>query len=219
MKGLFVTFEGVDGAGKTTQLALLREALEHEGYAVCVTREPGGDVVAETVRHLLLTAEVTPRAELLLFLASRAQNVEQVIRPHLANGDIVLCDRFTDSSLAYQGHARGLGREWVGQLNAFATDGLVPDVTILLDLDPEIGLTRQSERNRMEAEKLDFHQRVRQGFLFEAANDAARFCVLDATRPPEALHAEILARVHAALAARQNPVSLSSPDQNGGPIT
>src|SRR5690242_9763556 len=108
MPGLFITFEGVEGAGKTTQIALLRKALEAEGQAVCVTREPGGDAVAEGVRQLLLYNDMTPRAELLLFLAARAQNVEAVIRPHLEAGGIVLCDRFTDSSLAYQSYGRGL---------------------------------------------------------------------------------------------------------------
>ena len=108
-RGLFISFEGGEGVGKTTQIALLRSALERDGANVCVTREPGGDAVSETVRHLLLTTDMTPRAELLLFLASRAQNVEHVICPHLEQGGIVLCDRFTDSSLAYQGWGRGLG--------------------------------------------------------------------------------------------------------------
>jgi dTMP kinase len=202
--GLFVTFEGVDGAGKTTQIALLQKALERSGHAVCVTREPGGDAIAEVVRRLLLTADMTPRAELLLFLASRAQNVEQVIRPHLTAGGIVLCDRFIDSSVAYQGYARGLGRDTVARLNAFATDNLVPDVTVLLDLPPEVGLTRQADHNRMEEENLEFHQRVREGFLAEAEKDSARFCVLNATLPIETLHTEILARVQRALEERQN---------------
>src|SRR5947209_20499978 len=116
--GLFVTFEGVEGAGKTTQIALLRDFLQHAGDEVCVTREPGGDAIAETVRRLLLEQEMTPRAELLLFLAARAQNVERVIRPRLSEGAVVLCDRFIDSSIAYQGHARGIGRDTVFQLNA-----------------------------------------------------------------------------------------------------
>src|SRR5579871_5479843 len=119
LTGLFITFEGVEGAGKTTQIGLLRHALEREGHIVCVTREPGGDAVAEGVRRLVLLAEMTPRAELLLFLAARAQNVETVIRPHLAAGHVVLCDRFLDSSVAYQGWARGLGRDTVARLNAF----------------------------------------------------------------------------------------------------
>jgi len=205
LTGLFITFEGVEGAGKTTQIGLLRHALEREGHTVCVTREPGGDAVAEGVRRLVLLSEMTPRAELLLFLASRAQNVETVIRPALTAGQIVLCDRYIDSSLAYQGCARGLGRDVVAPLNAFAINGVVPDLTILLDLPPEIGLARQNETNRMEAEKLEFHERVRKGFLTEAQNDSARFCVLDAIEPVATLQAAILARVQAALATRSAP--------------
>ncbi len=205
MAGLFVTFEGVDGAGKTTQIALLRAALERDGLRVTVTREPGGDVVAEGVRDLLLRCEMTPRAELLLFLAARAQNVAEVIRPALAAGEVVLCDRFTDSSLAYQGHARHLGREAVAQLNAFATGGLVPDLTVLLDLAPEVGLARQQARNRMEAESLEFHRQVREGFLAEAEKDPARFLVLDALMEVDALHAIIYERVQAQWQAR-NPL-------------
>ncbi len=195
--GLFITFEGVEGAGKTTQIALLRDYLRQAGHDVCVTREPGGDAVAETVRRLLLEKEMAPRAELLLFLAARAQNVDRVIRPHLYDGGTVLCDRFIDSSIAYQGYARGLGRDTVFHLNAFAIDGLLPDLTILLDLPPEIGLARQSDRNRMEAEALEFHERVRKGFLLEAENNPARFCVLDATQDVAALQAAIRERVSA----------------------
>ena len=194
-RGLFVTFEGGEGVGKTTQIALLRSALERDGAKVRVTREPGGDAVSETVRHLLLTTEMTPRAELLLFLTSRAQNVEHVIKPHLAQGGIVLCDRFTDSSLAYQGWARGLGLEAVAQLNAFATGGLVPDVTFLLDLDPEQGLSRQTNHNRMENEGLAFHRRAREGFLQVAANEPTRIVVLDALLPPAELSAKIYGEV------------------------
>lgn len=202
MTGLFVTFEGVEGAGKTTQTTLLRDALERDGYCVTVTREPGGDALAEGVRTLLLTGDVTPRAELLLFLAARAQNTERIIRPCLAKGHIVLCDRFIDSSVAYQGVARGLGRDTVAELNAFATAHLTPDITFLLDLPPEEGLARQKNHNRIEAEGLRFHNRVREGFLAEAQKHSQRFCVLDATRPPETLHREILQHVHRAATGR-----------------
>ena len=204
MSGLFITFEGVEGAGKTTQIRLLRDALEADNYAVCVTREPGGDAMAEGVRNLLLHVEMTPRAELLLFLASRAQNVEKIIRPHLAADGIVLCDRYIDSSVAYQGHGRGLGRDNVAHLNAFATHALIPDLTFLLDLAPEVGLARQQDKNRMEAESLEFHQRVREGFLAETQNNASRFCVLNADQPAETLHQAILARTQDALAARRD---------------
>lgn len=203
--GLFVTFEGVEGAGKTTQVALLRDALEGEGWSVCVTREPGGDSLAEAVRSLVLHEDVTPRAELLLFLAARAQNVERVIRPHLTAGGIVLCDRFSDSTLAYQGYARGLGRDAIVPLDAFATNGITPDLTFLLDLPPELGLARQNDHNRMEAESLAFHCRVREGFLTEAANDPTRIAVLDARLSVAALHAEIYTRVQQALTRRQAP--------------
>ena len=198
--GVFVTFEGGEGVGKTTQIALLRAALEREGHAVRVTREPGGDAVGETVRNLLLTSDMTPRAELLLFLASRSQNVEQVIRPHLEGGGIVLCDRFIDSSVAYQGMARGLGMETVAHLNHFATGGLVPDLTLLLDSDPSMGLARQTNRNRMEAESLAFHQRARQGFLAAAANEPGRIVVLEAALPIDELHRQIYALVRQHLA-------------------
>lgn len=193
--GFFVTFEGVEGAGKTTQIALLKATLEQERYSVLVTREPGGDAVAEAVRHLLLHTEMPPRTELLLFLAARAQNVELVIRPHLAAGGLVLCDRFTDSSLAYQGHARGLGRDVVAHLNVFATNGLEPDLTVLLDLAPAVGLARQQDHTRMEAESLEFHERVREGFLVEAGKHPDRFCVLNAMSPVDVIQQEILQRL------------------------
>ncbi len=195
LPGVFITFEGVEGAGKTTQIRLLREALTAEGWSVLVTREPGGDPVAEGVRSLLLHTEMAPRAELLLFLASRAQNVERVVRPELKRGTIVLCDRYTDSSVAYQGVARGLGREVVIELNRFATGGLEPDLTLLLDLPPEIGLARQAEHNLMEAESLQFHQKVREGFRAEAVNNPSRFLMLDAAQSSEMLHGQILAAV------------------------
>lgn len=195
MSSLFITFEGVDGAGKTTQITLLQHQLEQEGFAVLVTREPGGDAVGERVRELLLHADMDARAELLLFLASRAQNTAQMIRPHLAAGGVVLCDRYIDSSTAYQGYARGLGMELVTHLNTFATGGLMPDLTFLLDLDPAVGLARQAERNRMEAQGLEFQRRVREGFLIAAQNSPARFRVFDAALPPETLHASLYQEV------------------------
>ena len=198
-KGLFITFEGVEGAGKTTQIALLRVELERRGCDVCVTREPGGDVIAEGIRALLLNEEMTPRSELLLFLAARAQNVEKVIRPHLERGGVALCDRFIDSSIAYQGIARGLGRETTATLNEFAIGGVIPDLTFLLDLPPEIGLARQNEKNRMELEDLSFHQLVRQGFLDEALRYPERFCVLEARGSVNSLHEKIVLEVGKAL--------------------
>ena len=202
LPGVFVTFEGVEGAGKTTQIARLRSTLEGAGLNVCVTREPGGDALGESVRDLLLNTDVSARAELLLFLAARAQNVEQIIRPHLANGGIVLCDRFIDSSVAYQGYARGLGATTVRRLNAFAVNGVVPDMTVLLDLAPEIGLARQTAHNRMEAQGLEFHRRVRQGFLTAAQNHPERFRVVNALEPVETIQEVISYLVHQLLASR-----------------
>ena len=198
--GLFLTFEGPDGAGKTTQIARLEAALAAHGHAVTRTREPGGDAVGERVRDLLLHAgpgDVGAGAELLLFAAARAQNVASVVRPALAAGRVVLCDRFTDSTLAYQGAGRGLPGDVIGTLNAFATDGLVPDRTFLLDLPPALGLARQraGEQNRLDRENLAFHERVRAAFLAIAAREPGRVVVLDATRTPDAVFADLLATV------------------------
>ncbi len=204
MRGLFVTFEGVEGSGKSTQIRLLAEALRSDGHRVCCTREPGGDPVAEAIREVLLREgePVGHRTETLLFVAARAQVVDCVIRPALEAGEIVLCDRFADSTVAYQGHARGLALDAVRRLNAFATGGLVPDLTLLLDLDPAIGLARQQDRNRMEAEALAFHQRVREGYLAEAALDAGRYRVFDASTAVTELQASIVSEVRASLEGR-----------------
>ncbi|MES2461281.1 MAG: dTMP kinase [Armatimonadota bacterium] len=183
--GLFLTFEGPDGAGKTTQISRLAERLVSQGYTVTRTREPGGDRVGEKVRDLLLHGDVSPEAELLLFAAARAQNVEAVVRPALTAGNIVLCDRFTDSTIAYQGYGRGLPLELIGQLNTFATRGLIPDRTFLLDLPPAEGLMRQraGDQDRLDREALSFHERVRTGFLDTAKAEPKRITVLDARQP------------------------------------
>lgn len=199
MRGLFISFEGVEGAGKSTQIRLLCQRLIEQGREVCMTREPGGDKVAEGVRALLLSEAMDSRAELLLFLAARAQNVAKVILPAVERGAVVLCDRFIDSSIAYQGYARGLGRDSVENLNRFATNDLTPNITFLLDLPPERGLARQQDRNRMEEESLQFHTRVREGFLAEAKRYPERFTVLDATQSVEALHALIWSQTSARL--------------------
>jgi dTMP kinase len=184
-KGLFLTFEGPDGAGKTTQISRLAERLTAKGCLVTRTREPGGDRVGEKVRDLLLHGDVSPEAELLLFAAARAQNVEAVVRPALEAGHIVLCDRFIDSTVAYQGHGRGLPLDLIARLNAFATRGLTPQRTFLLDLPPAIGLSRQraSEQDRLDRETLAFHERVRTGFLQTASEEPGRITVLDAAHP------------------------------------
>jgi dTMP kinase len=194
--GRLIAFEGVEGAGKSTQLELLRRQLEGRGREVVVTREPGGTPVGERVRALLLDPEVEihPRAEALLFAAARAELVERVIRPALERGAVVLCDRYLDSSLAYQGGARGLGRGPVEEVNRLATGGLLPDLVVLLDLDPADGLRRrQGDRDRIEAQDLDFHRRVREAFRALAAADPNRFAVVDGAAPVR----EVAARVHA----------------------
>jgi dTMP kinase len=194
--GRLIAFEGVEGAGKSTQLELLRRQLEGRGREVVVTREPGGTPVGERVRALLLDPEVEiyPRTEALLFAAARAELVERVIRPALERGAVVLCDRYLDSSLAYQGGARGLGREPVEEVNRLATGGLLPDLVVLLDLDPADGLRRrQGDRDRIEAQDLNFHRRVREAFRALAAADPNRFAVVDGAAPVR----EVAARVHA----------------------
>ena len=202
--GLFITFEGVEGSGKTTQIEMLRKWLEARSFPVLVTREPGGDPAAEAIRDIVLQNPVAPRTELLLFLASRAQNVDKVIRPALEAGKVVICDRFIDSSVAYQGCARGLGRDTVADLNRFATGALLPDVTFLLDLNPEVGLGRQADRNRMEAESLAFHRAVRKGFLAEAENCSERICVLDASGSFADIHFSIANQVRKILEERSS---------------
>ena len=182
---MFITFEGVEGAGKTTQIARLSLRLRAEGRNdVLTTREPGDGRLGSELRRLALHPPtgitVEPRAELLIMLADRAQHVGQVIRPHLAAGGIVICDRYADSSVAYQGYGRGLNIAEIARLNDYATDNLKPDLTILLDLNPTLGLSRQSERNIMEDESLAFHTRIRAGFLELAAQEPERWAIVEA---------------------------------------
>ncbi len=201
-RGLFVTFEGIEGSGKTTQSKLLAEALAARNMPVVLIREPGATPMGETVRALLLDPKVAicPKAETLLFLAARAQNVAERIRPALEEGTTVICDRFADSTLAYQGYARCGDISTIRVLNDYSTGGLWPDLTILLDLDPGTGLSRQQNRNRMEDEPLSFHERVRFGYLHEARSEPERFAVLDAGEKAEELHRRILGLVLARLA-------------------
>lgn len=182
MSGLFVAFEGVDRSGKTTQLHKLAKRLE-EKHEVLVTREPGGTPVAEAIRVLLLADDVamTSRCEALLFAAARADHVEQTIRPALERGAIVLTDRFMDSSLAYQGVARGLGVEQVEAFNMWATDGLLPDVTVMLDLPVGASIQREGSADRMENEGQLFQARVRRGLLDLANRHPERYAVIDAS--------------------------------------
>jgi dTMP kinase len=197
-RGIFIAFEGGEGAGKSTQSSALADHLAARGHVVTRTREPGGTPAAEAIRSVLLdpaNAGLDDRAEALLFAAARGEHVARVIRPALERGDIVVCDRFMDSSVAYQGIARGLGRERVADLSLWATGGLRPDLAVLLDVDPALGLARLEGPDRLEAEPVEWHQRVREGFRQIAADDPDRYLVLDASRPVEDLAIEIAARV------------------------
>lgn len=205
-KGLFVVFEGGEGAGKTTQLQLLEDWLAGTGRALLRTREPGGTEIGERIRTLLLEhgqGEVDARTEALLFAASRAAHVAQKIMPALQAGKVVLCDRYIDSSLAYQGAGRGLGVGEVAEINAWATQGLQPEVTVLLDLDPALSAQRRAARDggavgdRIESADIAFHAALRQAFLDRAAEAPHRYLVLDATQSPEAIHAEVRSHIEA----------------------
>ena len=199
MSGLFVTFEGIDRSGKTTQARLLAEAL---GPAAVTVREPGGTAAGERVRDLLKDPEVAlhPRAEALLFAAARAELVECVIRPSLAEGRVVVCDRFVDSSLAYQGAGRGLGVEQVAELNRFATGALAPDLTLLLTIDHAAAAARAGESDRFEEAELQ--RRVLEAYEELADAASGRFRRIDADRPAEEVHADVLAAVEAARGAQ-----------------
>lgn len=196
--GYFITFEGPDGSGKSTQIQWLAEYLKGLGQPVLLTREPGGTEISEQVRdllHDLRHREMQPRAEILLYSAARAQLVGQVIRPYLAGGGTVLCDRYADSTLAYQGYGHGLDLENLRQITSFATQGLQPDLTLLFDLDPAVGLRRRQadrvEWNRLDAYDLAFHQRVREGYHELSKADPARWVTLDATLDREKLQNEV----------------------------
>jgi dTMP kinase len=205
-RGVFVAFEGGDGSGKSTQIRLLRSAVERAGWDVTVTREPGGTRIGEGIREVLLSndsAELSDRAEALLYAAARAQHVDEVIRPAIEEGRVVLCDRYIDSSIVYQGRGRGLGERAVADLNVWATGELRPDLTVLLDVDPAEGLRRATGDggpDRLESAGLDFHREVAHGYRSRAELDPDRYLVLDAARPAEQLHAELRDAVLARLA-------------------
>jgi dTMP kinase len=194
---MFITFEGPDGSGKTTQLAPLAEYLTQLGHRVLITREPGGTAIGDQIRQVLADLQNTgmhPRSETLLFLAARAQLVEQVIKPHLAQGYILLCDRYADSTMAYQGYGHQNDLDQIRSLIDFATGGLKPDLTLLLDVGAEAGLKRKaegSEWNRLDAYSLEFHQRVRQGYAELAQAEPGRWVVIDADQPPDTVQEEI----------------------------
>lgn len=202
--GLFISFEGGDGVGKSTQLRLLAAWLTAQGSRVVATREPGGTPVGVELRQAVMHGhDVAPRAEALIYAADRAHHVATVIRPALADGAVVLTDRYLDSSVAYQGSGRALGAAEVEQLNLWAVEGLLPHLTVLLDLDPTVGLARLTgEPDRLERAGDDFHARTRQAFLDRAAAHPGRWLVVDATRPVDEIAADVRSRVAPLLAGR-----------------
>jgi dTMP kinase len=204
---MFITFEGSEGSGKSSQISLLAEFLCQQGYSVFTTREPGGTPIGEQIRNVLFdmkNQEMTQRSEILLFQAARAQLVEQEIRPFLRRGGVVLCDRYADSTLAYQGYGYELNLDQLRALIDFATGGLKPDLTLLLDMDVEEGLQRRlkgGEWNRLDAYQLAFYQRVRKGYLEMARSEPERWVLVDASLPHErvqqAIREVILERLRA----------------------
>lgn len=197
MRGLFITFEGTEGSGKSTQIRILARRLTRLGHAVVITREPGGTRFGEQIRKVLLSVQnhgLDPRAELFLYLASRTQHLEEVILPALKKGKAVLCDRFSDATLAYQGFGRRLEMKIVRAAVDYAAKGISPDLTLLLDLDVRVGLARVRERgrsNRLDREQNEFHERVRRGYLRLARMNPKRIRIVKASRDPEAVAREI----------------------------
>ncbi|WLR55112.1 dTMP kinase [Mesobacillus subterraneus] len=202
-KGIFITIEGPDGSGKTTILQMLAENLQKEGREVVATREPGGIEIAEQIRKVILDPENTamdPRTEALLYAAARRQHLIEKVKPALNAGKIVLCDRFVDSSLAYQGHARGLGIDQVYSINEFAIENMMPAMTLYFDVAPEIGLDRINknkgrEVNRLDMEKLEFHQKVREGYMMIADRFPDRIARIDASKELEAVYQQAEAKI------------------------
>lgn len=197
-KGLFITFEGADGCGKTTQMKLLTEYLEQNGIDVVLTREPGGKGLGEKVREILLNYEgpVSDRCESFLFLADRAQNIDIIVNPAVKEGKIVLCDRHIDSTVAYQGYGRGLDIERINMLNDIATNGQKPDLTFVFDIDVETSMKRVgTQKDRMESAGIEFHNRVRNGYLELAKLEPQRIKVIDATKSIDEIHKEVISLI------------------------
>lgn len=197
--GLFIAFEGGDGAGKSTQVALLRDALEAAGRTVTVTRQPGGTPLGQQIRDLVLHGDhVAPRAEALLFAADKAHHVELLIRPAMQAGQVVLTDRYTDSSVAYQGAGRDLGAQEIHDLNMWAVDDLVPDLTVVVDVSAAEGRARRGDvHDRLESEADAFHESIRAHYLAMAQGNPQRYLVVDGTLPPDEIHAAVLERLRA----------------------
>jgi dTMP kinase len=195
-RGIFITFEGTEGAGKSTLIQTIASQLRAQGQSVTVTREPGGTRVAERIRSILLEEPMDPWTEIFLYEAARSEHLAQTVRPALERGETVLCDRFSDSSLAYQAYARGLPWAEVKRLNRVATRGLKPSLTVLLDIDPAVGLARASEQNRFEKEGVEFQKKVRRGFLKARSEDPRRWLKIQAmSGTPEQLARKVLGRI------------------------
>ncbi|WP_370593388.1 dTMP kinase [uncultured Parasutterella sp.] len=191
-KGKLITVEGVDGAGKSTQMAVIDQALRERGIDLVRTREPGGPETAEKIRELLLNEPMSPKCELMLMFAAREENLDKIIRPALAKGQWVLCDRFTDASYAYQGYGRGRSIEEIRTLENFVHPDLKPDLTVLFDVPTEVAAARLSRKlDRFEKESQDFHRRVREGYLRMAKAEPERFYVVDGTQTPEQISAQL----------------------------
>ena len=217
LSGSFVTFEGPEGSGKSTQIERLAASLGALGHDVLATREPGGTLVGESVRELLLDAtcgDLEPVTELLLFCAARAQLVRQVVAPALTAGRLVLCDRYMDATMAYQGYGRGVDKDWIDVLNRAVVGPFVPDLTVLLDLPVEEGLARRRATtwNRLDAAGEEFHRRVRQGYLTMARSEPGRWVVVAADAAPDQVAQRILDAVQAVI----RPASTSGPDSSDG---
>lgn len=201
-KGLFITFEGCDGCGKTTQLELLAEYLQNQGYSVITTREPGAKGLGTKLREILLNydGEVSSNCESFLFLADRAQHIDTIVKPALEAGKIVLCDRHIDSTAAYQGYGRGLDLKQIDYLNKLATSGLKPDLTLLFDVDTETSMQRVGkDKDRMESAGIEFQEKVRKGYLQLAKNEPERIKVFDSKKTINQLHQEVLGTIAAIL--------------------
>ncbi|MDD5824005.1 MAG: dTMP kinase [Firmicutes bacterium] len=203
MKGIFISLEGSDGAGKSTQIANVRQFFEDRGITPLMTREPGGTAISEKLREILLdknNSEMSPIAEMMIYASARAQLVAEFIRPALERGEVIICDRYVDSSIAYQAYGRGLG-DMVEKVNSYAIDGILPDITFFLDLDPAIGRERISTRagastpDRLEQEKMDFHYRVYNGYKAVAEANSERIAVIDANRSIEEIKEDIYDRL------------------------
>ncbi|MCF8020385.1 MAG: dTMP kinase [Vallitaleaceae bacterium] len=198
MKGIFITIEGGDGSGKSTQIDLLMSYFDEHGFKVLLTREPGGTAISEKIREVILDSnniEMDNMTEVLLYAAARAQHVAEFIKPNIEQGKVVICDRFVDSSVVYQGYARGVGIDAVEDINSYATLGLIPDLTILLDLPPDLGLFRKKNQqalDRLELESDAFHLKVNEGYRLLAKRHQNRILTIDATKSIEDIHQIIL---------------------------